>query len=295
MNLNDTDAIAYLCCDNMNTTATPNDMLNALMNKPDGSKPRAILLYTQVGQCCGLGGTELPYQTILTMTDAEEAGAILNNTLAGDGIVQASISGNATDPNESAQAGQNGNNSAVAMSILYSITGLITLLFLIIIATGAIRAHRYPERYGPRSAYGGRPRQSRAKGIARAVLETIPIVKFGTPAAPAKSDPNIELERAQPATDVQVHHLSTIPEDVEAQPKATNSPERESRIGSNSPKASGSQQTLEPLTEEHLGCSICTEDFNVGEDVRVLPCDHKFHPPCIDPWLVNVSGTCPLW
>ena len=43
-----------------------------------------------------------------------------------------------------------------------------------------------------------------------------------------------------------------------------------------------------------LGCSICTEDFKAGQDQRVLPCDHRFHPECIDPWLLNVSGTCPL-
>jgi hypothetical protein len=42
------------------------------------------------------------------------------------------------------------------------------------------------------------------------------------------------------------------------------------------------------------GCSICTEDFELGQDQRVLPCDHRFHPECIDPWLLNVSGTCPL-
>jgi hypothetical protein len=47
--------------------------------------------------------------------------------------------------------------------------------------------------------------------------------------------------------------------------------------------------------DEHLGCSICTEDFEKGQDLRVLPCDHKFHPECVDPWLLNVSGTCPLW
>ncbi|UKZ80449.1 hypothetical protein TrVFT333_008210 [Trichoderma virens FT-333] len=28
--------------------------------------------------------------------------------------------------------------------------------------------------------------------------------------------------------------------------------------------------------------------------MRVLPCNHTFHPNCIDPWLINVSGTCPL-
>src|SRR5690606_1249380 len=91
-----------------------------------------------------------------------------------------------------------GRNSAVAMSILYSITGLITLLFLVIIGTGAIRAHRYPERYGPRSGFGGRPSQSRAKGLALAVLETLPIVKFGDPNS-AKADPSLELESQPPA------------------------------------------------------------------------------------------------
>jgi hypothetical protein len=44
-----------------------------------------------------------------------------------------------------------------------------------------------------------------------------------------------------------------------------------------------------------LVCPICTDEFIRGEDVRLLPCNHKFHPDCIDPWLVNVSGTCPLW
>jgi len=50
----------------------------------------------------------------------------------------------------------------------------------------------------------------------------------------------------------------------------------------------------ESAKTSELGCSICTEDFTKGEDVRVLPCNHKYHPACIDPWLLNVSGTCPL-
>lgn len=39
---------------------------------------------------------------------------------------------------------------------------------------------------------------------------------------------------------------------------------------------------------------MCTEDFVRGDNARVLPCDHKFHPDCIDPWLLNVSSTCPM-
>lgn len=286
------EALAYLSCDAMtDSLIDANLMLNALME----NKPKAILLYSQQGSGCGLAGNDLSYGSIYTMVSRDDALATLNITDSSDVPVQAAITSNVTTSGEGTQESQNGNNSAVAMSILYSITGLITLLFLVIIATGAIRAHRYPERYGPRSAYGGRPRQSRAKGIARAVLETIPIVKFGGPPQ-GKPDPNIELEEAERGNNVQVHHLSTIPEDAETQPKATTLPARESMaaaaanataagVGSDSPR----------VGDEHLGCSICTEDFTVGEDVRVLPCDHKFHPPCIDPWLINVSGTCPLW
>jgi len=284
------EALAYLSCDGVgDSPIDANLMLNTLM----GNKPRAILLYSQLGGGCGLAGNNLSYSSIYTMVSRDDAVATLNLTDSSDLPVQAAITGNGTTTGEGTQENQNGNNSAVAMSILYSITGLITLLFLVIIATGAIRAHRYPERYGPRSAYGGRPRQSRAKGIARAVLETIPIVKFGGPPQ-GKPDPNIELEEAERGNNIQAHHLSTIPEDAEAQPKATNLPVRESMAATGAAAARvGSDGT--PVGDEHLGCSICTEDFTVGEDVRVLPCDHKFHPPCIDPWLINVSGTCPLW
>ncbi len=277
--------------------------------------PAAIVLYSQQGNCCGLNSTgSLPYPTILTMAYSSDTSQMLNITENGDGVVQAVISGNITASDPTSQETQSGNNSAIAMSILYSITGLITLLFLVIIATGAFRAHRYPERYGPRSGYGGRPRQSRAKGIARAVLETIPIVKFGSPNQP-KPDPNIELDGVPDShpshldagvSNVQVHHLSTIPEDAEAQPKETRAPgaaasgvapptsaERDSSIGAASTPAFQAGSPADG--DDNLGCSICTEDFTVGEDVRVLPCDHKFHPYCVDPWLVNVSGTCPLW
>lgn len=42
-------------------------------------------------------------------------------------------------------------------------------------------------------------------------------------------------------------------------------------------------------------CSICTEDFVEGRNVRILPCRHIYHRRCIDPWLLNFAGTCPLW
>ncbi|KAK0706838.1 hypothetical protein B0T26DRAFT_743973 [Lasiosphaeria miniovina] len=301
------DNIAYLSCDPPNAT----NVLNLFMdpNLPAAKQPAAIVLHSEEGNCCGLEGSDLPYTSIFTMAFSEEASETMNYTDTASGTVLAVISANTTSAAQ--PEAQSGSNSAVAMSILYSITGLITLLFLIIIATGALRAHRYPERYGPRSGYGGRPRQSRAKGIARAVLETLPIVKFGD-TTPAKADPALELEHQpsrsshDPETGTR---LSAIPEETQPPQKRQNEAAlaavTESHLNvtaASSPSADLSATKIDEhiqnenhsQDDEHLGCSICTEDFTVGEDVRVLPCDHKFHPPCIDPWLINVSGTCPL-
>jgi hypothetical protein len=297
------EAIVYFSCDGENAT----ERVNRVM----GGQPKAILLYSIDGNSCALEGDDLSYNSIYTMGDSSEARDTMNNTVRAGGILRATITGsvNMTSTPAGTQE-QSGSNSAVAMSILYSITGLITLLFLVIIGTGAIRAHRYPERYGPRSGYGGRPSQSRAKGLARAVLETLPIVKFGDP-SPAKPDPSLELESQPSATapdPAMGTRLSAIPEEPRtpqirrstapmsgAVPQPDVAPAGDQINASGGEADKGGTKPDENRTEEHLGCSICTDDFTVGEDVRVLPCDHKFHPPCIDPWLINVSGTCPLW
>jgi len=42
-------------------------------------------------------------------------------------------------------------------------------------------------------------------------------------------------------------------------------------------------------------CSICIDDFEPGEMIRVLPrCRHGFHTDCILPWLTERQGCCPL-
>ncbi|XP_059553427.1 E3 ubiquitin-protein ligase RNF126 isoform X4 [Myotis daubentonii] len=48
------------------------------------------------------------------------------------------------------------------------------------------------------------------------------------------------------------------------------------------------------VTEEHVGsgleCPVCKDDYELGERVRQLPCNHLFHDGCIVPWLEQVSS-----
>ena len=41
-------------------------------------------------------------------------------------------------------------------------------------------------------------------------------------------------------------------------------------------------------------CPVCIEDFSAKSKVRELPCQHIFHPECIDAWLVNRASSCPM-
>ena len=43
-------------------------------------------------------------------------------------------------------------------------------------------------------------------------------------------------------------------------------------------------------------CSICIVDFEEGDEIRMLPCEgkHVFHQQCVDPWLLELSSSCPL-
>jgi hypothetical protein len=70
------------------------------------------------------------------------------------------------------------------------------------------------------------------------------------------------------------------------------------RAGPSTISASTSAQEDDPLPES-IGretCPICIVDFEDGDDVRVLPCEgkHVFHQACVDPWLLELSSSCPI-
>jgi len=41
-------------------------------------------------------------------------------------------------------------------------------------------------------------------------------------------------------------------------------------------------------------CSICMDEFLDDDFVRKVPCEHIFHRPCIDKWLLTENVKCPV-
>lgn len=41
-------------------------------------------------------------------------------------------------------------------------------------------------------------------------------------------------------------------------------------------------------------CYICLADYEVGDKIRSLPCQHEYHMSCVDKWLKEIHGVCPL-
>lgn len=50
------------------------------------------------------------------------------------------------------------------------------------------------------------------------------------------------------------------------------------------------------ISKEHVEtqgkCSVCLNDFSVGDKAKCLPCNHFYHEKCITPWLEQ-KAVCP--
>ncbi|TFJ84636.1 hypothetical protein NSK_004101 [Nannochloropsis salina CCMP1776] len=46
--------------------------------------------------------------------------------------------------------------------------------------------------------------------------------------------------------------------------------------------------------EEQTTCAICLDEYEDGDLLRFLPCQHRYHDKCILPWLLEKSEACPM-
>jgi len=91
-----------------------------------------------------------------------------------------------------------------------------------------------------------------------------------------------------------VHGQKDEQSDARAVPRLT-----PPRLPATSEAPPSSARDVDPLMPEAIGretCPICIVDFEEGDELRVLPCEgkHRFHQTCVDPWLLELSSSCPL-
>ncbi|KAJ3048418.1 E3 ubiquitin-protein ligase rnf13 [Rhizophlyctis rosea] len=122
-------------------------------------------------------------------------------------------------------------------------------------------------------------------------VRALPVTVFQ--ATPKKS---LDAKRsASPSTSP----LPPIPEDATSNPDKSDDVEIEQAPSPKSRKLSISND--EPIAEEEEDdedmwnvCVICLENYVDGDQLRILPCGHMYHPGCIDPWLTTETAECPL-
>mmetsp|Transcript_103930 Transcript_103930/g.323953 ORF Transcript_103930/g.323953 Transcript_103930/m.323953 type:complete len:274 (+) Transcript_103930:129-950(+) len=77
--------------------------------------------------------------------------------------------------------------------------------------------------------------------------------------------------------------------DLEAVPRGVDPGVVEARTTTLTYDGAGASSENAPQSQ----CCVCLEQFRQGEELRMLPCMHRYHRECIDRWLTR-SPACPV-
>ncbi|OLY85285.1 Receptor homology region, transmembrane domain- and RING domain-containing protein 4 [Smittium mucronatum] len=146
----------------------------------------------------------------------------------------------------------------------------------------------YPEGQNGNSANPS----NRLKSLSKEELETYPVVKFSqsmirkpTQIKQEKDEIFLDLE-SQEAKKDKPHMLKSASKVL----TDTLSSAKNLVTG-----GGGDANTNQEKDDVNYGneCMICFEKINIGDDIRIIPCLHKFHRECLDQWLLERVGSCP--
>ncbi|KAJ9495881.1 hypothetical protein H2202_008675 [Exophiala xenobiotica] len=172
--------------------------------------------------------------------------------------------------------------------------GKIGFIFLIVVAvllvTGLgwamLRSHykkRRPQHNTRSNATLRRPVNK--KGIPASLLDTFRLVVYGDKMEHRDSD------EESCTSDTKAYELGVKCSVVEV-PQAVHV--RDSPVGTRDDTNERGARPQFAQENNQAECPVCMQDFVDKDNVRVLPCEHRFHQTCIDRWLLDVSGTCPV-
>ncbi|KAJ6924207.1 hypothetical protein NC652_017494 [Populus alba x Populus x berolinensis] len=83
-----------------------------------------------------------------------------------------------------------------------------------------------------------------------------------------------------------------IPEIMEMGSTAPRVPPASKEVVAKLPVITITEEILAELGKD-AECAICKENLVVNDKMQELPCKHRFHPPCLKPWL-DEHNSCPI-
>lgn len=154
------------------------------------------------------------------------------------------------------------------MMMVGILIGFFVLVFLVL-----RRRRREPiwetlrREFGGRARPGRSPRYRQRREKLNAVIQSLPVEKFQT---------RDELNKlsVRDLKDLISNHYQ---HKDELQKKVNQCLEKSELV----------EALLEGQNSTNESCSICLEQYQSGDSLRILPCKHQFHVDCVDRWLYS--------
>ena len=177
--------------------------------------------------------------------------------------IQSETADSPTDSSNTQAAG------IIALLFYAIIASFFVFIFIYIIVVSIIRSRLPPSSHSSSSSNHS---SSNSNTMTQFVLNHFPIRSYDDH---SKKENKEESSSEQPSQNLQMETIQSSSHELQIE----------------------TIQEKEPETRSQSGdvCVICLESFHSQEPFRELPCNHIFHPKCIDPWLMHVSPLCPLW